>query len=152
MTAMTMTPAPWSNDADGATAKIERACQAVYQAVKDQELDDPRGEPPINVMAPLSWAVLADAFGILESRGRAPGQVRMNPRDYADVRKWAGTTGNPYQESLAARGSIEGIRGGLWDVPIITDLQVEARQVFVLARMAPDDMHPDGLVQIEVTR
>ena len=99
------------------------------------------GEIP--VIAPASRAIYADAFAILEEHGHKPLEVRLNPRDYADFRKWE----PPFQEQ-GLLDSVEGVRGSLWDNAIVkTTLEAPVGIVVV---MSGGD--PPAVVRIEITR
>jgi hypothetical protein len=114
----------------------------------DEEEEEARGPVhpavvgEIPVIAPASRDIYADAFAMLEEHGHKPFEVRLNPRDYADFRKW-----DPPFEEQACEG-VEGVRGTLWDRAVVkTTLEAP---VGVAVVMSGDD--PPAVVRILLTR
>jgi len=131
-----------------------RDSEQVFQAVTKCEMEAwdevCQADGILPCVAPIPVNLMADAFGIMESRGLLPNQIRMNPLDFADFRKWP--SDSPFEARDDFVPNIEGPRGTLWGAYVITDLSVPARWIYVLAPMSPVDLNPNGLVLIQVCR
>jgi len=115
---------------------VDDAPADIFGDDEEGSLEEPQEDLPvllgeIPVIAPVPKAVYADAFAILEQHGHSPGEVRLNPRDFADFRKWE----PPPDEEVAV---IEGTRCYLWGgVPVIAALDEPVGRVTVLAGDPP---------------
>lgn len=103
---------------------------AILDAIAVNGFDSiPGGEnPDIPVVAPISGAVLADAFALIERHDLRVARVYMNARDYADVRKF----GRDILDTESQRELLRtGLQATLWGAQIITSRLVPAGTVYV---------------------
>lgn len=84
--------------------------------------------PDIPVVAPISGAVLADAFSFVERHDLRVARVYMNARDYSDIRKFGRDILDPESQAALLK---TGIQGTLWGATIITSRLVPAGTVYV---------------------
>jgi len=103
---------------------------AILDAIAVNGFDSvPGGEnPDIPVVAPISGAVLADAFALIERHDLRVARVYMNARDYADVRKFGRDILDPESQQSLLR---TGLQATLWGAQIITSRLVPAGTVYV---------------------
>ena len=103
---------------------------AILDAIAVNGFDSvPGGEnPDIPVVAPISGAVLADAFALIERHDLRVARVYMNARDYADVRKFSRDILDPESQQSLLR---TGLQATLWGAQILTSRLVPAGTVYV---------------------
>lgn len=103
---------------------------ATLDAVATAGFDSVPGQinPDVAVVAPLSGAVLADAFSLIERHDLRVARVFMNARDYADLRK----LGRDVLDIESQRDLLKtGLMGTLWGSQIITSRLVPVGTVYV---------------------
>jgi hypothetical protein len=103
---------------------------ATLDAVATDGFDSiPGGEnPDTAVIAPISGAVLADAFSLIERHDLRVARVFMNARDYADLRKF----GRDILDIETQRDLLKtGLMGTLWGAQIIVSRLVPVGTVYV---------------------
>ena len=86
--------------------------------------------PDIPVVAPLSGAVLADAFSLIERHDLRVARVYMNARDYADLRKFGRDILDIESQATLLK---TGLMATLWGAPIIVSRLVPTGTVYVCA-------------------
>lgn len=103
---------------------------AVLDAIAVNGFDSLPGQtnPDIPVVAPISSAVLADAFGRIERHDIRVARIYMNAVDYTDIRKFG-------RDILDIESQAEllktGLQAYLWGAQIITSRLVPAGTVYV---------------------
>ncbi len=103
---------------------------AVLDAIATNGFDSLPGQtnPDIPVVAPISSAVLADAFGRIERHDIRVARIYMNAVDYTDIRKFG-------RDILDIESQAEllktGLQAYLWGAQIITSRLVPAGTVYV---------------------
>lgn len=119
---------------DLAKSQIQAAEDERVFAIMDQVavngFDNLPGQlnPDINVIAPVSSAVLADAFAEIERHDLRVARVYMNARDYADVRKF----GREILDIETQRTLLNtGLMATLWGAQIIVSRLVPQGFVYV---------------------
>ena len=80
--------------------------------------------PDIPVVAPVTGAVLADAFALIERHDLRVARIFMNARDYADLRKFG-------RDILDIESQRDLLKTGLWGAQIITSRIVPVGTVYV---------------------
>jgi HK97 family phage major capsid protein len=103
---------------------------AVLDAIATNGFDSIAGgeNPDIPVVAPISGAVLADAFALIERHDLRVARVFMNARDYADIRKF----GRDILDIESQRDLLKtGLQATLWGAQIITSRLVPVGTVYV---------------------
>ena len=103
---------------------------ATLDAVATSGFDSLPGQinPDVAVVAPLSGAVLADAFAYIERHDLRVARVFMNARDYADLRKF----GRDILDIETQRDLLKtGLMGTLWGAQIIVSRLVPPGTVYV---------------------
>ncbi len=86
--------------------------------------------PDINVVAPISPSVLADAFAEIELHDLRVARIYMNARDYADIRKF----GRDILDMESQANLLKtGLQATLWGAQIITSRLVPAGFVYICA-------------------
>lgn len=103
---------------------------AVLDAIAVNGFDSVPGgtNPDIPVVAPISGAVLADAFSLIERHDIRVARVFMNARDYADLRKF----GRDILDVESQRDLLKtGLMATLWGAQIITSRLVPTGTVYV---------------------
>jgi len=84
--------------------------------------------PDIPVVAPVTGAVLADAFALIERHDLRVARIFMNARDYADLRKF----GRDILDIESQRDLLKtGLMATLWGAQIITSRIVPVGTVYV---------------------
>ena len=84
--------------------------------------------PDIPVVAPISAAVLSDAFGLIERHDLHVARVYMNARDYADLRKF----GRDVLDIESQRHLLKtGLQAVLWGAQIVTSRLVPVGTVYI---------------------
>lgn len=86
--------------------------------------------PDINVVAPISPSVLADAFAEVERHGLRVARIYMNAVDYADIRKFGRDVLDIESQATLLK---TGLQATLWGAQIITSRLVPAGFVYVCA-------------------
>lgn len=84
--------------------------------------------PDIPVVAPLSGAVLADAFALIERHDLRVARVYMNARDYADLRKFGRDILDIESQATLLK---TGLMATLWGAQIVTSRLVPVGTVYV---------------------
>jgi len=84
--------------------------------------------PDIPVVAPLSGAVLADAFALIERHDLRVARVYMNARDYADLRKFGRDILDIETQATLLK---TGLMATLWGAQIVTSRLVPVGTVYV---------------------
>lgn len=105
---------------------------AVLDAIAVNGFDSVAGgtNPDVPVVAPLSGAVLADAYALIERHDLHVARVFMNARDYADLRKF----GRDILDIESQRDLLKtGLMATLWGAQIITSRLVPPGTVYVCA-------------------
>jgi hypothetical protein len=103
---------------------------AVLDAIATAGFDSIAGgeNPDIPVVAPISGAVLADAFSLIERHDLRVARVFMNARDYADLRKF----GRDILDIETQRDLLKtGLMGTLWGAQVIVSRLVPVGTVYV---------------------
>ena len=83
--------------------------------------------PDIPVVAPLSGAVLADAFALIERHDLRVARVYMNARDYADLRKFGRDILDIESQATLLK---TGLMATLWGAQIVTSRLVPVGTVY----------------------
>jgi len=84
--------------------------------------------PDIPVVAPISGAVLADAFALVERHDLRVARVFMNARDYADLRKFGRDILDIETQAQLLK---TGLMGTLWGAQVIVSRLVPVSTVYV---------------------
>ncbi len=84
--------------------------------------------PDIPVVAPLSGAVLADAFALIERHDLRVARVYMNARDYADLRKFGRDILDIETQATLLK---TGLMATLWGAQVVTSRLVPVGTVYV---------------------
>jgi hypothetical protein len=84
--------------------------------------------PDIPVVAPISGAVLADAFALVERHDLRVARVFMNARDYADLRKFGRDILDIETQAILLK---TGLMGTLWGAQVIVSRLVPVGTVYV---------------------
>ena len=103
---------------------------ATLDAVATDGFDSISGgeNPDVAVIAPISGAVLADSFSLIERHDLRVARVFMNARDYADLRKF----GRDILDIETQRDLLKtGLMGTLWGAQIIVSRLVPVGTVYV---------------------
>jgi len=82
----------------------------------------------IPVIAPISGAVLADAFSLIERHDLRVARVYMNARDYADIRKFGRDILDIESQASLLK---TGLMGTIWGAQIITSRLVPVGTVYL---------------------
>jgi len=108
---------------------------AVLDSIATSGFDTLGGQtnPDVNVIAPISPSVLADAFAEVERHDLRVARIYMNAVDYADVRKFGRDILDTESQQLLLR---TGLQATLWGAQIITSRLVPAGYVYVCAEPA----------------
>lgn len=102
---------------------------AVMDAVAINGFDSiPAINPDIPVVAPISGAILADAFSSIERHDLRVNRVFMNAQDYTDVRKFGRDILDIESQAVLLKS---GIMGSIWGAQIITSRLVPAGTVYI---------------------
>jgi len=103
---------------------------AIMDSIATNGFDSIAGgeNPDIPVVAPISGAVLADAFAAVEQHDLRVARVFMNAVDYADIRKF----GRDILDVETQRDLIQtGLMGRLWGASVIVSRLVPAGFVYI---------------------
>ena len=84
--------------------------------------------PDIPVVAPISGAVLADAFALIERHDLRVARVYMNARDYADLRKFGRDILDIESQATLLK---TGLMATLWGAQVVTSRLVPVGTVYV---------------------
>lgn len=103
---------------------------AILDAIATSGFDSiPAGtNPDIPVVAPISAAVLADAFALIERHDLRVARVYMNARDYADLRKFGRDILDIESQATLLK---TGLMATLWGAQVITSRLVPVGTVYV---------------------
>lgn len=103
---------------------------AVLDAIATNGFDGIPGgtNPDIPVVAPISGAVLADAFALIERHDLRVARVYMNARDYSDIRKFGRDILDIESQATLLK---TGLQATLWGAQIITSRIVPAGTIYV---------------------
>jgi HK97 family phage major capsid protein len=103
---------------------------AVLDAIATAGFDSVPGgiNPDIPVVAPISGAVLADAFALIERHDLRVARVYMNARDYADIRKFGRDILDVESQATLLK---TGLQATIWGAQVITSRIVPAGTVYV---------------------
>lgn len=103
---------------------------AVLDAIATAGFDNTPGgtNPDIPVVAPISGAVLADAFALIERHDLRVARIYMNARDYSDIRKFGRDILDIESQATLLK---TGLQATLWGAQIITSRIVPAGTVYV---------------------
>lgn len=112
-------------------AEDERAF-AVLDSIATQGFDSVAAgtNPDIPVVAPITPAVLADAFALIERHDLRVARIFMNARDYADIRKFGRDILDIESQAALLK---TGLQATLWGAQIITSRLVPVGTVYVCA-------------------
>jgi hypothetical protein len=86
--------------------------------------------PDVAVVAPVSPAVLADAFAEIERNDLRVARIYMNATDYADVRKWGRDILDIESQATLLKTGLQAV---LWGAQIITSRLIPVGFVYVCA-------------------
>lgn len=102
---------------------------AVLDAIATNGFDSLAGgmNPDIPVVAPISGAVLADAFALIERHDLRVARVYMNARDYADIRKFGRDILDIESQAMLLK---TGLQATIWGAQVITSRIVPAGTVY----------------------
>lgn len=105
---------------------------AVLDSIATAGFDSLNGQinPDIPVVAPISGAVLSDAFGLIERHDLRVARVYMNARDYADLRKFGRDILDIETQATLLK---TGLMATLWGAQIIVSRLVPTGTVYVCA-------------------
>jgi len=103
---------------------------AVLDAIAVNGFDSIAGQtnPDIPVVAPISGAVLADAFAEIERHDLRVARIFMNATDYADIRKFGRDILDIESQAVLLK---TGLQATLWGAQIITSRLVPVGTVYV---------------------
>ena len=119
---------------DLARAQIQAAederCFAILDSIATAGFDSLPAQmnPDIPVVAPLSGAVLADAFALIERHDLRVARVYMNARDYADLRKFGRDILDIETQATLLK---TGLMATLWGAQVVTSRLVPVGTVYV---------------------
>jgi HK97 family phage major capsid protein len=103
---------------------------AVLDAIAVNGFDSLPGgtNPDVPVIAPITGAVLADAFSLIERHDLRVARVYMNARDYADIRKFGRDILDIESQATLLK---TGLQATLWGAQVITSRLVPVGTVYV---------------------
>jgi len=103
---------------------------AVLDAIAVNGFDSLPGglNPDIPVVAPITGAVLADAFALIERHDLRVARVYMNARDYEDIRKFGRDILDIESQATLLK---TGLQATLWGAQVITSRLVPVGTVYV---------------------
>lgn len=103
---------------------------AILDSIATAGFDSLPGQtnPDIPVVAPISGAVLADAFALIERHDLRVARVYMNARDYADVRKFGRDILDIESQATLLKTGLQAV---LWGAQVITSRLVPVGTVYV---------------------
>jgi HK97 family phage major capsid protein len=103
---------------------------AVLDAIAINGFDSLPGgtNPDVPVIAPITGAVLADAFSLIERHDLRVARVYMNARDYADIRKFGRDILDIESQATLLK---TGLQATLWGAQVITSRLVPVGTVYV---------------------
>lgn len=116
-------------------AAEDERCFAVLDAVASNGFDSIAGgtNADIPVVAPITGAVLADAFALVERHDLRVARVYMSARDYADVRKFGRDILDIESQAALLKTGLQGV---LWGAQIVTSRLVPNGTVYVCCEPA----------------
>ncbi|MFA6233874.1 MAG: HK97-fold major capsid protein [Bacteroidota bacterium] len=102
---------------------------AILDSVATAGFDSIPGQtnPDIPVVAPISGAVLADAFALIERHDLRVARVYMNARDYADIRKFGRDILDIESQATLLKTGLQAV---LWGAQVITSRLVPVGTVY----------------------
>lgn len=103
---------------------------AVMDAIAINGFDSISGQTnaDIPVIAPITGAVMSDAFSLVERHDLRVARVYMNARDYSDVRKWGRDILDPESQRVLLQA---GLMATLWGAQIITSRLVPQGTIYI---------------------
>jgi len=103
---------------------------AVLDSIAVSGFDTLAGQtnPDINVVAPVSPSVLADAFAEIERHDLRVARIYMNAVDYADIRKWGRDILDIESQAVLLK---TGLQATVWGAQIITSRLVPAGFIYL---------------------
>jgi hypothetical protein len=103
---------------------------AVLDSIAVAGFDSLAGQlnPDIPVVAPISSAVLSDAFGLVERHDLRVARVYMNARDYADLRRFGRDILDIETQATLLK---TGLMATLWGAQVVTSRLVPVGTVYV---------------------
>ena len=103
---------------------------AILDSIATAGFDSIPGQtnPDIPVVAPISGAVLADAFALIERHDLRVARVYMNARDYADLRKFGRDILDIESQATLLKTGLQSI---LWGAQVITSRLVPVGTVYI---------------------
>jgi len=103
---------------------------AILDSIATAGFDSVPGQtnPDIPVVAPISGAVLADAFALIERHDLRVARVYMNARDYADIRKFGRDILDIESQATLLKTGLQAV---LWGAQVITSRLVPVGTVYV---------------------
>lgn len=103
---------------------------AILDSIATAGFDSLPGQtnPDIPVVAPVSAAVLADAFALIERHDLRVARVYMNARDYADVRKFGRDILDIESQATLLKTGLQAV---LWGAQVITSRLVPVGTIYV---------------------
>jgi len=103
---------------------------AILDSIATAGFDSIPGQtnPDIPVVAPISGAVLADAFALIERHDLRVARVYMNARDYADLRKFGRDILDIESQATLLKTGLQSV---LWGAQVITSRLVPVGTVYV---------------------
>lgn len=102
----------------------------ILDAVAVSGFDDLAGQtnPDVNVVAPITPDVMADAFGLIEQHDLRVARIFVNAKDFTDIRKWGRDVLDMESQASLLR---TGLQATLWGAQIIVTRMVTAGTVYV---------------------
>lgn len=102
----------------------------VLDAIAVSGFDDLAGQtnPDVNVIAPITPSVMADAFGLIEQHDLRVARIFINAKDYTDIRKWGRDVLDIETQASLLR---TGLQATLWGAQIIVTRLVSPGTVYV---------------------
>ena len=102
---------------------------AIMDSVATAGFDSVPGQtnPDLPVVAPISGAVLADAFALIERHDLRVARVYMNARDYSDIRKFGRDILDIESQATLLKTGLQAV---LWGAQVITSRLVPVGTVY----------------------
>ncbi len=103
---------------------------AVLDSVATSGFDSLPGQlnPDIPVLAPISGAVLADAFALIERHDLRVARIYMNARDYADIRKFGRDILDIEAQATLLKTGLQGV---IYGAQVVTSRLVPTGTVYL---------------------
>lgn len=105
---------------------------AVLDSIATAGFDSLPGQlnPDIPVVAPISGAVIADAFALIERHDLRVSRIYMNARDYADIRKWGRDILDIESQATLLKTGLQGV---IYGAQVVTTRMVPVGTVYICA-------------------